>query len=88
MQEGKARARMERPVERGPDLPHLRMRIVVSRFDFGSDTHVIELYKTARVDQYRVEVDGRVWAQRAGITRVLESIRKALPRVASPRAKP
>lgn len=86
MLEGKARARMARPAqERAPDLPDLRMRITVERFDFGDEQHVIELHRTRRVDVYAVTIDGKPW-RTAGLSAVLEGVRKACPRVASPRA--
>ena len=86
MREGKARARLDRPTqERAPELPELRMRITVERLDFGSECHVIELHRTRRVDVYAVTIDGKPW-RRAGLSAVLEGIRKACPRVASPRA--
>jgi len=51
MQEGKARARMERPTpERAPELPELRRRIVITDYDFGERVHTIDLYRTNRVD--------------------------------------
>ena len=61
------------------------MRITVERFDFGEELHVFELRKSSRVDQYRVTVDGTPWAV-CGLSAVLAGLRKALPRVASPRA--
>lgn len=86
MRRGKDRARMLRPSTEYPaPLPELRMRITVERFDFGEDRHVFEMRKTNRVDTYRVSVDGQPW-KRAGLTGVLEGIRKACPRVLSPRA--
>ena len=86
MLEGKAAARMARPTPACPaELPQLRMRITVERLDFGREQHVIELHRTRRVDVYAVTIDGRPW-KRAGLSAVLEGIRKACPRVASPRA--
>jgi hypothetical protein len=86
MRRGKDRARMLRPSpECPPMLPDLRMRITVERFDFGEERHVFEMRKTNRVDTYHVCVDGQPW-KRAGLTGVLEGIRKACPRALSPRA--
>ena len=48
-------------------------------------THVIELHRTTRIDSYRATVDGRDWRPRIGWSRVLDGLRRALPRLASPR---
>lgn len=86
MREGKARARMDRPAqERAPELPELRMRITVERFDSGCERHVFELRRTRRVDVYAVAIDGKPW-RNAGLSAVLEGLRKACPRVLSRRA--
>ena len=83
---GKAAARMARPAPDYPaELPALRMRITVERLDFGHEQHIIELHRTRRVDVYAVTIDGHPW-KRAGLSAVLEGIRKACQRVASPRA--
>jgi hypothetical protein len=67
------------------ELPDLRMRITVERLDFGRDVHVFELRRTNRVDVYDIHVDGKPW-KRGGLTAALEGLRKACPRVLSPRA--
>lgn len=86
MRRSKEAARLARPAPDYPaPLPELRMRITVERFDFGLDVHVFELRRTNRVDVYAVTVDGKPW-QRAGLSAVLAGLRKACPRVASPRA--
>lgn len=86
MQAGRDAARLARPAPEYPaELPDLRMRITVERFDFDNERHVIELHRTRRVDVYRVTVDGLDWMT-AGLSSVLAGLRKALPRVASPRA--
>jgi hypothetical protein len=86
MRRGKERSRMMRPSPEYPALlPELRMRITVERFDFCEERHVFEMRKSNRVDTYRVYVDGQPW-KRAGLTGVLEGIRKACPRVLSTRA--
>jgi hypothetical protein len=51
----------------------------------GEVTHTIELYRTNRVDCYRVVADGGEWKRRLGWAKVLEAIRKNFIRVASPR---
>jgi hypothetical protein len=69
-------------------LPELRMRITVERFDTGTaEVHVFTLKRSRRVDQYRVEVDGKPWRV-AGLSVVLENMRKATPRRLSDRAIP
>jgi hypothetical protein len=62
-------------------LPDLRRRIVLEDFDFGEIRHEINLYKTNRIDCYRMEIDGTVIAERMGWTRVLGKLRKAFLRV-------
>ena len=82
----RTRNRLDSPAPAYPaELPDLRMRITVERLDFGRECHVIELHRTRRVDVYAVTIDGKPW-RRAGLSAVLEGIRKACPRVASPRA--
>jgi hypothetical protein len=66
--------------------PHLRRRITIEDFDgAGPRTHVVELYRTSRIDSYRAVVDGREWQPRIGWSRVLDGLRRALPRLLSPR---
>lgn len=82
MKAGKDAARMTRPApERAPDLPDLRRRLIVEDFDFGRRVHVLEFYRTRRVDCYRVVVDGREWQRSVGWSRALAGLRKSLPRV-------
>lgn len=66
--------------------PALRRRITIEDFD-GVDpcTHVVELFRTSRIDSYRAVIDGREWNARAGWSRVLDGLRRAMPRLASPR---
>jgi hypothetical protein len=86
MRRGKDEARRRRPApDAPPELPDLRLRITVERFDVAPpSSHVFELRSTRRVDTYAVWVDGTPW-RRAGLTAVLEGIRKACPRMMSPR---
>lgn len=75
-------ARMAEPAPDYPAvLPDLRRRIIIEDFDFGHRVHVLELHKTNRVDCYRVEVDGKPWKARIGWSRLLEGLRKSMPRV-------
>lgn len=74
----------QRPAQWQP--PHLRRRITIEDFD-GADprTHVVELYRTPRIDSYRAVIDGQEWKASVGWSRVLDGLRRALPRLASPR---
>lgn len=65
---------------------HLRRRITIDDFDSGElRTHVVELYRTTRIDSYRAVVDGVEWQPRIGWSRVLDGMRRALPRLLSAR---
>lgn len=87
MRRGKDRARMERPAPgRAPDLPELRREVIVIDYDSGEPvTHTLRLYRTERVDTYRIEADGKPW-RCAGWSACLAGLRKAFPRVPSPRS--
>lgn len=87
MRRGKDRARMARePEPRGPDLPLLRREVVVIDYDSGHPvTHTMHLYRTNRVDRYRVEADGKPW-KCCGWSTALASLRKSYQRVPSPRS--
>lgn len=87
MRAGREQARMDAPApDYPPALPDLRMRITVERLDLAApQAHVFELRRARRVDQYRVLVDGQPWRV-AGLSAVLEGIRKATPRMLSARA--
>ena len=86
MRAAKERKRLARDPEPCPvTLPDLRMRITVERLDFGREVHVFEMHKTSRIDVYAISVDGKEW-RRGGLTAALEGIRKACPRVLSPRS--
>lgn len=84
MRRGKDAARMSR---RAPDypvsLPDLRRRIVIEDFDFGHRIHVLELFRTNRIDCYRVVADGVEWKRRIGWSGILAGLRKSLPRVSA-----
>jgi hypothetical protein len=84
----KAKARREIAREEGhhpdypPELPELRRVILITDYDTGTPiTHKIELYRTTRIDCYNAWVNGRLWKKRIGWSRVLEGLRKALPRL-------
>jgi len=86
MLEGKARARMARePVQRWQP-PELRRRLIVEDYDTGEVMRtVIDMHATRRIDCYRVTVNGIAHAGRPGWTRVLDMLRRAMPRKCSPR---
>ena len=86
MQRGRTQAKMDQPAPDYPaELPQVRMRIIVERYDFDEpQRHEFELRRTNRVDVYAVLVDGKPW-KTAGLTAVLEGLRKACPRVMSQR---
>lgn len=82
MRERKAEKRLAGPMpERPLGLPDLRRRLIVESFDFGHESHVLEFYRTNRVDCFRVVVDGVEWKKRIGWSKALEGLRKSLPRV-------
>lgn len=87
MRRGRDAARMRRPAPgRAPNLPDLRRVVTITDHDTGEPvTHVIELRRTRRVDTYSVSVDGQPW-RCAGWSAVLGMLRKAYPRVPSPRS--
>ena len=69
------------PPEYPPCLPELRRRIIIEDFDFGEVRHTVNLYRTNRIDCFRMEVDELMIAERIGWSRVLEKIRKAFLRI-------
>ena len=87
MQRGKERARMARPPEvRAPELPLLRREVIIIDYDTGAPvTHTLHLYRTRRVDTYRIEADGKPW-KCGGWSAALAGLRKAYPRIPSPRS--
>lgn len=87
MRRGKERSRMARPMRgRPPDLPLLRREVVVIDYDTPTpSTHTLRLYRTNRVDTYRIEADGKPW-KRAGWSACLVGLRKAYQRLPSPRS--
>ena len=66
--------------------PQLRRRITIEDFDGAEPiAHVVELFRTRRIDCYRAVIDGREWHSRIGWSRVLDGLRRAMPRLASAR---
>jgi len=87
MREAKEQKRLAGdPVDRPPELPHLRRRIIIIDYDHGRSVHWLDLYRTDRIDCYDVQADGKPWRRRIGWSRILEGLRKSLPRVLSPRS--
>ena len=64
-------------------LPDIRRRIVIIDYDFGEHIHTLDLFRTNRVDCYRVVADGVEWKDRIGWSRILAGLRKSMPRVAA-----
>ena len=58
------------------ELPELVRRITIEDFVSGR-RHVFDLKRCRRIDQYRVEVDGKLWRDAAGLATVLAGLRKA-----------
>ena len=82
MRAAKARKREAAPAPDYPtQLPELRRRIVIIDYDFGERIHTLDLYRSNRIDCYRVNVDGQPWKDRMGWSRILSGLRKSLPRV-------
>lgn len=82
MREAKERIRAGSPAPNYPTiLPDLRREVIIIDYDFGTVTHHIKLFKTGRVDCYRAVADGKLWKERIGWSRVLEGLRKSMPRI-------
>ena len=79
----KERKRLEQVEEVEADLilPDLRKKIEIIDFESGEpNVTVLELYQSDRIDCYRVVVNGVLWKKRIGMSKILEGIRKAMPR--------
>lgn len=86
MREGKARARMEREYVAPWEPPELRRRLIVEDYDTGEVKRtVIDMHRTSRIDCYRVTVNDIPQAGRPGWSRVLDMLRRAMPRKCSTR---
>ncbi len=84
MRAAKERKRLaQEPREPIPALPELRRRVTVEDFDRGHVAHVLDFYRTDRVDCYRVVADGKPWRSRIGWARALAALRKSFPRIRS-----
>ena len=84
MRHAAAARRMSAPEPDYPAaLPDLRRRLVIESFDFGHEVHVLEFYKTDRIDCFRIVADGVPWKNRIGWSNALAGLRKSMPRVGS-----
>lgn len=82
MRAGRERVRLAAPAPDYPaQLPELRRRMVIENFDFGHEIHVLEFFRTDRIDCFRVVVDGVEWKRRIGFSKALAGLRKSMPRV-------
>lgn len=87
MRQGRERAALARgPTPRAPELPDLRREVIVIDYDSGHPvTHTLHLYRTKRVDTYRVQADGQPWKS-CGWSVAMAGLRKSYQRVPSPRS--
>ena len=77
-----AAARMAEPSPEYPrQMPDLRRQIIIRDFDFGERIHTLDLYRTNRIDCFRVVADGVEWKRRIGWSKLLAGLRKSMPRV-------
>lgn len=84
MNNARERKRLESPKPDSPIiLPDLRCRITIEQFDFGYRQHILELFKTSRKDCYMVYVNDKLWKWKVGMSKILEGIRKSMPRVSA-----
>mgnify|MGYP001033736730 CR=1 FL=1 len=77
------RKRLNQVDEEGitPLLPGLRKKIEITSYDMGEEkTITFDLYQSDRIDCYKVLVDGKLWKKRVGLSKILEGIRKSLPK--------
>lgn len=86
MRRGRDRANANKPPRLYPPmLPELRREVIVIDYDSGQPvTHTLHLFKTRRVDTYRIEADGKPW-KCGGWSAALVGLRKSFQRVPSPR---
>ena len=60
--------------------PDLRREVIVVDHDFGTVMHHMKMYRTGRIDTYRVEINGKYWKD-IGWSKAIEGIRKSFLRV-------
>lgn len=84
MREAKERKRLNNDLPEYPhELPELRRQIIIKDYDFGEVVHQVDCFKSNRIDCYRVEVDGKVWRDKVGWSKILEAVRKGFIRIGS-----
>ncbi len=84
MRQAKQAKRMAGPVPHyPPELPRLRRVVIVIDYDHGTVIETMRLYRTARIDSYRAEINGRTWKPRIGWSGVCEGLRKSFIRLSS-----
>jgi hypothetical protein len=87
MRKAKDKVRIESPCIGYPtEVPKLRKIIIIIDFDFLVSINVFKLFRSRHIDQYIVEENGERWVGKYGLSKILESIRKSMPRVLSSRA--
>ncbi|MCL6414075.1 hypothetical protein MIB92_00295 [Aestuariirhabdus sp. Z084] len=65
-----------------PVLPELHRVIEITDYNLGSSVvHQIELFRSDQFDCYNVTIDGEPWQKRMDWSRILASLRRALPRL-------
>lgn len=67
------------------ELPLIRKRIIIEDYDFGYKRYEMVLMRTKRIDCYKAVVNGKVWREKIGLSRILSAIRKSFPRLTSSR---
>ena len=86
MRRAKERKRIDSSCPDYPkEVPKLRKVIIIINFDFGVKINVMKLFRARKIDQYRVEANGKHWGT-MGLSKIFEGIRKSMPRVLSKRA--
>lgn len=87
LRRGRDRANANKPARNyPPDLPELRREVIVNDYDSGQCvTHLLQIYRTERVDTYLIKADGEPW-KRCGWSAALVGLRKSYQRVPSPRS--
>ena len=82
MRQARERLRLESdPPDYPAILPKLRREIIIIDHDFGTVVEHMKLYKSNRIDCYRVEVDGKTFLKRLGWAKCIELVRKSFLRV-------
>ena len=78
------RKRSEQKTQPIQILPNKRREIMIINHDFGTVEHHFECYKTNRIDCFKVTVNGKLWKEKIGWSKILEGIRLSIPPVQSP----